>query len=1745
MAEDLASLVAYRGRLKGSLTRMLSASEEPVEKWTYELTISRLERLEEVWKEFERTTDEMYKFRRENDYTDPSTDFITYEDKFIASRGNLYTLKQKLAPNAPTSNTDAISKLAEQQAEFLEKFGTSSSSKSSELPRINIPQFSGSYKDWPSFKDLFESTVNSKTTLTNTEKFHYLKSLLKDDAAKIIQHIPITESAFQTVWIRLNDRYDRPKHIVNSFIEAFMSLPATITENPTLLRKLSDGANEIIRGLDAIGHDERDCWVIYLLLGRVDSETKSRWIQASRDNTKPTVEDFLDFLDCRTEELELCQRKFVQQSKNSHSSKAAVNSNKCLVSNENKQNLTCLHCKAPDHNLFKCPTFLQLSAQERRSLAKNMSLCYNCLRSGHSVSNCLSKTRCRSCRRRHHTYLHLDSVAPSSDSATDTTAMNVASTSAASGSSNNSTPWSTVANVANPRDLPILTSANNKKTCEFIMPTALVNVRNRFGKMVKCRALLDSASKLSYITESCIQRLGLSRSLSKILVSGIGSVNATTTRGLCQIYVTSNDLQNALDAVVHIIPNITSPLPNTSFSQESQNLIHDLSLADPNYNISSPIDILFGVEHFWNIFTYDRRYDSQGNTIAVSTIFGWVVTCVGNLTHTQKTTTLVSNIDIDKCLSKFWEVEEPDRKINLDPDAHYVEEHFKTTHTRDCKGKYSVQLPFKVPSPTFGNTVHGALCRFYAVERRLLRNPALREQYIDFMREYDRLGHMQQIPANKVIVADGKLFYLPHHPVLGEKIRVVFDGSFQDSNGISLNNTLHIGPSIQRDLFSVCIRFRFKRYVFSADIVKMFRQILVNQEHRDYQRIVWRENPNEVLKHYHLCTVTYGTACAPYLAVRVLEQLAHDYKSIYPKAAKILLADFYVDDVLTGGDTEDEVMEIRNELVKLLKEAGLELRKWKSNCKNISVSDDDNLFLRSPNDDVKKVVGIFWKPSNDILGYKINLVENAVPTKRQVLSDVARIFDPMGLLSPIIVKFKIMLRELWTKNLSWDESLPKELAHKWMTWRTDLKLIENFAIDRFIYNTHHSPLELHGFSDASVQAYSAVIYARCVENLDSPQVKIIAAKTRVAPIKQRTLPQLELCGALLLARLLKRVKEAVCAEKITVRLWCDSTIVLSWLSQPPIKLKTFEGNRTSEILETAPRRLWNHVSSMENPADCASRGVVAANLLNFSLWWNGPEWLRDPIMYNNALTNFNKFDIFADPEALNALKTNAKTMVTTIDNVNFLDELIVRVSKWSKLVRILAYIYRFFYVTKRSILFQSASLTFDEIHQAKLILLKHAQKAFEDDLNQLKHNRAIRTHSNILKLTPFVDQNGLLRVGGRLRNSELAVGTQNPIILPKTSRITLLILQDLHEKYLHPGVSSLFVIARQMYWILGARNIIRSLTHKCIKCFRQRQKMIQQQMGDLPSVRVRQAFPFENTGCDYAGPFILKQHSGRKAQKTKGYICLFVCLVTTAIHLELATDLSTECFLAALRRFISRRGKCRNIYSDNGRNFLGASKELNEMHKVLISQNRNEAISLSLADDGIKWHFIPPFTPHYGGIWESAVRSVKLHMKRVIQNTELTYEQMHTLLAQIEGVVNSRLLGSAPDTECGYLSPAHFLIGRPCTVVPEGNISDINPNRLSYWQHVQNMFQGFWKKWHNEYLTSLQQRPKWNRKQPNLANGDIVLVKDKNLPPSKWLMAKIIETYPGHDEMVRTVKLRTQNGEMTRHITNLAKLPTF
>jgi hypothetical protein len=422
--------------------------------------------------------------------------------------------------------------------------------------------------------------------------------------------------------------------------------------------------------------------------------------------------------------------------------------------------------------------------------------------------------------------------------------------------------------------------------------------------------------------------------------------------------------------------------------------------------------------------------------------------------------------------------------------------------------------------------------RLASLHRRFQRDKQFEAAYRAVIQEYLDLGHMVKI-TNAHPSSDG--YYLPHHGVIKEssnttKLRVVFDGSASSTTGISLNDTLHTGPKLQEDLFDILLRFRSHQYVLTADIEKMYRQILVRPEDRKYQYILWSNSKGDV-ETYQLNTLTFGLSAAPYLVLRCLKQLANDEGHRFPRASSILNRDFYVDDVLTGADTKEEVSSIRKELTKILRSAGLNIREWASNDQNIlrGLSEKDkNRRLQLGESTTLKTLGIFWDSRDDTILYSVETNNNiSRVTKRSISSVIAKIYDPLGLLAPVIVRAKILLQRVWALKVDWDESLPSDLHSEWTKYYAQLPLLNNIRFPRKTIVKSPINIELHGFCDASEKAYGACVYLRTTNADGHIHNLLLTTQSKVAPLKTLTIPRLELSGALLLASLVSTIKKSV------------------------------------------------------------------------------------------------------------------------------------------------------------------------------------------------------------------------------------------------------------------------------------------------------------------------------------------------------------------------------------------------------------------------------------------------------------------------------------------------------------------------------------------------------------------------------------------------------------------------------------------
>ncbi|XP_055604218.1 uncharacterized protein LOC129752466 [Uranotaenia lowii] len=1180
-------------------------------------------------------------------------------------------------------------------------------------------------------------------------------------------------------------------------------------------------------------------------------------------------------------------------------------------------------------------------------------------------------------------------------------------------------------------------------------------------------------------------------------------------------------------------------------------------MADPEFQNPGGIDLILGAEVFYDLLLDGQhKLDSIG-PILQNTQLGWVVS--GKVSEKSRVQATVSasctEERVNELLTRFWELEACHNSSTLSLEESECEKIFEDTTTRDSSGRFVVKLPRKdFLIRLLGESRSQAERRFWSLECRLKSNPELKEEYSSFIHEYLELNHMREVIAEEEgDISKPPPYYMPHHHVLRPessttKLRVVFDASATTTSGISLNQALMVGPVLQEDLVSIVLRFRLHRIAIVADVAKMYRMINVVPEDRRLQRIVWRDSPDEPLRTFELTTVTYGTASAPYLATKCLQRLAECGKKKYPIAAKTLSEDFYMDDCLTGADTKEESIKKCCELNALLSSAKMLLRKYNSN--NVEVLSvlpgelrDDRISLELDASQTKiKTLGLIWDTQSDCFHFSVPQWNSSTEiNKRIILSDFAGLFDPLGLVGPVMVQAKIFLQELWKQNCSWTETLSNPFQQWWLEYRSNLAGLSNLQVPRWVaFGSDVISVELHGFCDASTKAYGACIYLRCTRSNGIISVNLLISKSRVAPLddvkrkkKKMTIPRLELSSALLLSHLYEKVTGSL---RISAKcfFWTDSTIVKCWLSSPPSRWQMFVANRVSEIQHLTKDGVWNHVVGMENPADVLSRGATSEEQLNHELWWRGPDWLK---LSHDAWPKTGGTDETEFEHTL--LEEAAVAGPAQVDSPN---EIFLLKSSFTTLVDIVAFCRRFSFNCKNRNSHRVGCLTVTEREEALRVLIKLAQKeCFPKDISAVDYTGEVKNTSKLKSLRPQL-VNGILVVGGRLENAPIAVGRKHPIILDNHHPFTLLIVNHYHLVMLHAGPQLLTACVREKFWPLCLRNLARKVVHSCVRCFKIKPRVMEQVMADLPTERVSPAPPFARVGVDYCGPFKYRFPIRNSAPRIC-YVVIFVCLVTKACHIDMVQDLTTDGFIAALHRMIGRRGQPELILCDNATNFVGAKRELDDLRKMFNSQRA--ALSEAAAKNCIEMKFIPPRAPNFGGLWEAAVKSMKYHLKRVVGSEIYTYDEFYTLLTQIEACLNSRPLTPQRDdpADLEVLSPGHFFVHRQLTALPEPSLDHLRENVLSRWQRVQRHMQTIWKKWSTAYLSDLQNRVKWTRQQPNLKEGMMVIIKEENLPPLKWALGRITALHPGPDGNVRVADIRTEDGLKSRPISKICLLP--
>ncbi|XP_062556599.1 uncharacterized protein LOC134221424 [Armigeres subalbatus] len=611
-------------------------------------------------------------------------------------------------------------------------------------------------------------------------------------------------------------------------------------------------------------------------------------------------------------------------------------------------------------------------------------------------------------------------------------------------------------------------------TKHVLLATAVVGVEDVTGVIHQCRALLDSGAMANFLSERVADVLRLPKSSVNIPVIGVnGMKSGAKFKVQAAVRSMATDIGFNLDYL--IVPKITGALPAKRIDVSSWPIPKNLVLADRFFNEPSRIDMLIGAEVFFELLQAGKIRMSSDLPLLHESVLGWLV--AGPVTEVVPVnaglsnniqSSLESGENLHELLKRFWIIEEQVLDAESSSLIDDCEKHFMQTHTRTEDGRYVVMLPFRDNVCDLGESRRQAERRFYSLEKRLAKNPELKQMYDNFIDEYLALGHCVEIDCTGSEVVECG-YFLPHHCVVkpdssSTKLRVVFDASAKSESGLSLNDVMNVGPTVQSSLFDITLRFRTFKYTFSAGVPKMYRY-----NTGKIQRILFRKSGSEPLKEIEFKTVTYGTSAAPFLATRSLNQLAGDESDAFPKASAAVKKSFYIDDILTGANTLDEAVSLQKDLIALLLRGGFDLHKW---CAN-----HPRLLEGIPTEAQEKQMHFEDSAINGV----IKTLGLRKPTKRQVLSETAKIFDPLGLLAPTVVIPKLLMQHLWKDKQEWDEQIPDELQHIWNRFRSELPQIGTEKIDRRVTTDDAVKLQLHGFADASGVAYGCCVYMRNVK----------------------------------------------------------------------------------------------------------------------------------------------------------------------------------------------------------------------------------------------------------------------------------------------------------------------------------------------------------------------------------------------------------------------------------------------------------------------------------------------------------------------------------------------------------------------------------------------------------------------------------------------------------------------------------------
>ncbi|XP_048751486.2 uncharacterized protein LOC125663228 [Ostrea edulis] len=1063
---------------------------------------------------------------------------------------------------------------------------------------------------------------------------------------------------------------------------------------------------------------------------------------------------------------------------------------------------------------------------------------------------------------------------------------------------------------------------------------------------------------------------------------------------------------------------------------------------------------------------------------------------------------------------------------------------------RDSTGSWVAPLPFRENRQRLPNNREQAIQRARLLDASLRKNAMKKEHFLTFMGKILDNNHAEVAPE----LSDGEeCWYLPlfgvYHPKKPDQIRGVFDSSAR-FNGVSLNDILLSGPDLSNSLLGVLIRFRKEMVAVTADVQHMFHCFLVREDHRNFLRFLWHKDNDldkEIIE-FRMRVHVFDNSPSPAVATMGLRKAVELAESKYADhVTNFVRNNFYVDDGLISCPTPEEAIHTLKDTQSALKEFGnLCLHKFASNSLEVMSafpSEDlatnlKDLDLHGEEKPLQRSLGLSWDVNSDTFLFQLSK-DNKPATRRGLLSTVNGIYDPLGFLAPVTIYGKLLLRKLIAQTQNWDEPLSDEMESIWNSWKDTLGSLEDLRIQR-TYVTDLSRAvtkELQVFSDASEKAIAAVIYLHTTDSEGRCKLGFVLGKAKVAPISGHTIPQLELCASVLAVEIAQFVLEHLDIHIDSVKYYTDSKVVLGYICNESRRFYTYVANRVQRIRKFTTPNQWNYVPTDRNPADLATRCLPAAELQD-STWLQGPNYL---VMKKEQQCDENEH-LLIDPDEDKEIRPVVSTMKTHTSNENddrleSVIERFQRFSDWKTLVLAMNFL--------RCLLFKFQgqdidSKTFSERYQdTEHYVIKVVQsEVYFDEIDCIRRQEPLSRRSPIANLNPFLDEQGLLRVGGRIVNSNLSLREKKPLIIPGRHHIATLLVRCHHEKVQHQGRHFTEGAIRVAgLWITGVKRLVASIIYKCVKCRKLRGKLQYQIMADLPADRLDPSPPFTNVGVDAFGPWAIVSRKTRGGSaNSKRWGILFTCLVTRAVHIELVEAMSSSAFINAVRRFTAIRGQVKTFRSDQGSNFIGAVDDL-RIDSIYVD---DEPLKNYLHNSGTVWIFNPPHASHMGGAWERMIGITRRILDSMLigaSGKTLTHDVLNTFMAEVCAIINSRPLvpvSTNPDSPL-ILTPAMLLTQKTEYEFEANSLGEFNDRDMfkAEWRRVQALASVFWSRWKKEYLSLLQNRRKWTESRRDIAKGDVVLIRDKNVTQNCWPIGLVLKALKSSDDHVRKAEVRT------------------